>query len=163
MSSQNHCSEQKIRVSHLQKKPLKEFVLLLTDALTFGRRPPDDNDVDASSTTSYREQFIGFQVKTGDHGIVCDERRQGATIEIVREDPKIFGVGANIPLFKLNSMRLQEALRLDTRTTAGFRVEMNFHLRTVPTSGPMPPCIRIISRFAIKVFLACRKSVEKRI
>ena len=47
-------------------------------------------------------------------------------------------MGADIAFLKGESPRLQEAFRLGTRTTAGFRVEMNFHLQEFPTREPLP-------------------------
>jgi hypothetical protein len=79
-----------------------------------------------------RKALVFLTVKARNDRIACHKRRQGATVEIVGQDPQIFRIGTDVSLCKGDPSRLQEALGFGARGAAGFRVEMNLHWQASP-------------------------------
>jgi hypothetical protein len=74
------------------------------------------------------EALVHLHVKANNDCAASHQRWQCTTVEIFGQNPQILRIGADVTLFKGDATRLQEALRLDTRTTSWFRVEMIFHM-----------------------------------
>jgi len=108
-----------------------------------------------------RQALVFLLVKAGNDRIAGHQSRQGTTVEHVRKNTQIFGIGANVPFFEGDPARSQECLRLDARATTGFRVEVNLHLQKIPTVGPGSPCIRKnrtgAIKFTVQVVHMCKR------
>jgi hypothetical protein len=90
------------------------------------------NSMLATRCLGCREALVFLAIEAGDNRIARHERRQGATIEIVGQNPQIFRIGTDVSFRKKDTARLQKALGFGAGSTTGLRVEMNLHWRTTP-------------------------------